>query len=218
MSYTAACWRPRISSFCVLQFRLDDSSEVWGWECAGWVNLARWGVRSYWGNAARGGWAWVQSSECWIQVPRKCSLEMTFPPSHLFPFTGSLWLKTKWRTNQEDTKEQGLENAASFGWNENTKLRGRRSVGSLWAGSPGGRGSLFRGSCRGLWNWQLDLQKQLSSLVNPGSCPSPQLARTLRDTCSCRRSWPGSWQANKSSFFQFLSQVRWVIWHSAHNS
>lgn len=121
MSYTAACWRPRISSFCVLQFRLDDSSEVWGWECAGWVNLARWGVRSYWGNAARGGWAWVQSRECWIQVPRKCSLEMTFPPSHLFPFTGSLWLKTKWRTNQEDTKEQGLENAASFGWNENTK-------------------------------------------------------------------------------------------------
>lgn len=141
-----------------------------------------------------------------------------------------IWLKTKWRTNQqvvgewEDTKQQSLENSISFGWKKNIPAVRvwRRNVGSLlWAGNPGGRGSLSRcgdalwkdrGVSRGVWNWLLVLWVHLSSLVwILVPCPSPQLEQG-------RSSGTAAGGAGLENKFQFLSWVTPIISHSAHNS
>lgn len=141
----------------------------------------------------------TQSSQCWIQVTRKCNWEIIIPPifSHLLELMAEIKVEDKSRGYRR--AELGK---CCFLWiNKNTQPEREEECWSLWGGNPGGGGRMRR-SCR-VW------------ISESSSAPVP--AHGWEDTQS-RRSCPGSWQANKSPFFQLSSQVRWVIWHSAHSS
>lgn len=160
MSYPAALWFICLLESQIFQFLcpvVQTGSQQWSLELGmlpgeyepGQVKLQS---EEFLRKAAKDGWNWVKFSECWFQV----QLENYISSLPCFPIYWKLLTKRqKWRTNQqvvegwEDTKEQSLENFVSFGWKKNTKpesmRRGRRNVGSLlWAGNPGGRGSLSR--------------------------------------------------------------------------
>lgn len=154
------CWSPRISSFFV------SCSSIW-------ITTVKFGVGKVLGECEPGQvrleseemlprMGEIQSSQCWIQVTRKCSLEILIPPSHLFPFTGTYGWNKNGGQIKRIQKSRAWKILFPLDEIKILNLRGRRNVGSLWGGNPGGGGRMRR-SCR-VW-----ISEQLSS------CPCPRL-------------------------------------------